>query len=369
MSQQVYYFAGGGTGGHLFPGLAVAGVIRAREPASRIVFLGSERSLESTLVTRHGFDHLGLPAQPLTLLKRNPFAFLWRNWRALRVAQRLLKQDRPTAVIGLGGFASAPVVLAANRLGVPSLLLEQNSIPGRSTRWLSRWADAVCLSYPESAKYFSKRVTTHLTGNPVREQIVQLARNSPLPDELDLKPRNLLILGGSQGAQSLNEGMLWLLQNNPGAMAGWQIVHQTGTAQQPAIEARYRDLGISAEVSAFLPDMAERYAAATLVISRAGATTLAELACAGLPAILTPYPFATDNHQWHNARTFEVAGAALIASQGDSEQATGKILMERLNQLLNASDCLQVMSHAMRGLAKPDATVSVLQVLSQLIAK
>jgi UDP-N-acetylglucosamine--N-acetylmuramyl-(pentapeptide) pyrophosphoryl-undecaprenol N-acetylglucosamine transferase len=249
------------------------------------------------------------------------------------------------------------------------LLLEQNSIPGRSTRWLSRWADSVCLSYPESAKYFSKRTPTHLTGNPVRREIAHLTGDDKGQDELTSKPPTLLILGGSQGAQSLNEGMLWLLRTNPRVLAGWRIVHQTGTTQQAVIQAGYHDLGISAEVSAFLPDMAERYAASTLVISRAGATTLAELACAGLPAILVPYPFAADNHQWHNARTFEVAGAAVTALQGDSVDATGKILLDRLEQLLKQPDRVHVMSRAMRRLAKPDATESVLQVLSKLVRK
>src|SRR5690349_15832126 len=135
-SSPLFLFAGGGTGGHLFPGLAVAEALIAREPQARIQFVGSERSLERVLVIQHGFDHRTLPSEPLNQLWRKPWSFGWRNWRAYRTARKWLEQDRPAAVVGLGGFASAPVVLAASRMKIPTLLLEQNSIPGRSTRWL-----------------------------------------------------------------------------------------------------------------------------------------------------------------------------------------------------------------------------------------
>lgn len=368
MTSRLYYFAGGGTGGHLFPGLAVATEIRVREPDARIVFIGSERSLEQDLVTRHGFEHLGLPSEPLTRLWRNPLAFLCGNWRAYRAAKRLIRKERPTAVVGLGGFASAPIVLAAHRFGVPPLLLEQNSIPGRSTRWLSRWANAVCLSYPASAAYFTPRVKTRLTGNPVRTQIVELATrfDAPKEDALGGHPPTLLVLGGSQGAQPLNEALLWLLEREPQLLTGWRIVHQTGTAQHSVIQHRYQELGIEAEVVAFIQDITERYRAATLVVSRAGATTLAELACAGLPAVLVPYPLAADNHQWHNARTFEIAGAASIVLQGATAEATGQVLLDGLRPPLAKPELLQSMSQAMRGLAHPRATDSVLGVLREM---
>jgi UDP-N-acetylglucosamine--N-acetylmuramyl-(pentapeptide) pyrophosphoryl-undecaprenol N-acetylglucosamine transferase len=367
MTAELYYFAGGGTGGHLFPGLAVAAALRARNPDARIVFIGSERSIEHDLVARHGFEHLGLSSEPLTRLKRNPIAFFWRNWRAYRTAKQLVRNESPTAVIGLGGFASAPVVLAANRTRVPVLLLEQNSIPGRSTRWLSRWASCVCLSYPESAAHFPVRVATRLTGNPVREQIARLQQPANLQTAgASNKPRSLLILGGSQGAQPLNEGFLKLLTSQPQLLAGWNIVHQTGVAQESAVRARYQELGIPAEVAAFLPDMAERYQAATLVISRAGATTLAELACAGLPAILVPYPFAADNHQWHNATAFEIAGAAKIALQGVGPDATAIVLLKCLQEILGQPDAIQQMSNSMLKMAQPNATEAVLQLLSEV---
>lgn len=366
MTSPLYYFAGGGTGGHLFPGLAVAGAIRARDPQSRIVFVGSERSIEHDLVARHGFEHLGLSSEPLTRLKRNPLAFFWRNWRAYRSAIRLLKREVPVAVIGLGGFASAPLILAAHRLKIPGILLEQNSIPGRSTRWLSRWANAVCLSYAESASYFHARVIKHLTGNPVRAEIVQLRKNAThARPESKPRPPSLLVLGGSQGAQPLNEAFLWLVEADPQRLAGWQIVHQTGAAQQVMVHDRYRELGIEAEVAAFLPDMAERYQTATLVISRAGATTLAELACAGLPAVLVPYPHAADDHQWHNAKAFESAGAAVLALQGASAEQTGRILREHLTQILTHPGKLSSMSQCMAEMAQPNATESVLEVLDR----
>ncbi|MDB5391277.1 MAG: UDP-N-acetylglucosamine--N-acetylmuramyl-(pentapeptide) pyrophosphoryl-undecaprenol [Planctomycetaceae bacterium] len=365
MTSPLYYFAGGGTGGHLFPGLAVAAEIVKRAPQSRVVFIGSERSIEHDLVGRHGFEHLGLTSEPLTRLRQNPVAFFRRNWRAYRTAVGLIKRERPTAVIGLGGFASAPIVLAAHRQRVPTLLLEQNSIPGRSTRWLSHWANVVCLSYVESAAYFSRRVKTRLTGNPVRVEISKLPQRINRSFE-STAPSSLLILGGSQGAQPLNEAIVWLLQAQPQLFVGWRIVHQTGIAQLSLVQERYRQLRIEAEVSAFLPDMAERYRAATLVISRAGATTLAELACAGLPAVLVPYPLAADNHQWHNARGFESAGAAAISLQGNSPEATGQVLLAQIQRIMEAPQVLTGMSQAMIGMAQPHATESVLNVLSEV---
>jgi len=372
MAGQTYIFAGGGTGGHLFPGLAVATAIRNQEPQSRIAFVGSERSLESDLVTRNGFAHRGLSAEPLSLLKKRPVRFLWRNWTAYRQARAMLSQERPSAVIGLGGFASAPLVVAAYRLSIPTILLEQNSIPGRSTRWLSRWSSAVCLSYPESARHFSARVNVRITGNPVREEIARLVSPDPRVSCFERSgstSRTLLILGGSQGAQPLNEAMSWLIKSHPSVLHDWQIIHQSGQTQELLVQERYRNAGFDARVTAFLSDMAEQYQAADVVITRAGATTLAELACAGLPSILVPYPQAADNHQWHNARVFEAAGAASIVLQGATPEETSRGLLKQLELLTTSSDVLTAMSSAMRKLARPQATQSVVDVLRELLEK
>lgn len=364
-SSPLFLFAGGGTGGHLFPGLSVAEALRGRDSRVRIQFVGSERSLERALVIQHGYDHRTLPSEPLTHLWRKPWSFLWRNWRAYRMARQWLQQDRPAAVIGLGGFASAPVVMAAHRLGIPTLLLEQNAIPGRSTRWLSRWARVVCLSYPQSVAYFHDRVETRLTGNPIRAEIAALAGL----ERVESDPPTLLILGGSQGAQALNAAVIEMWKLDPQLFAGWNVIHQTGVAQCAAVQQEYQALSRSADIAPFFHDMDRRYLAANLVISRAGATTLAELACAGIPAILVPYPSAADNHQWHNAQAFEEAGAARTCLQQATPQETARELLKQLTGVADDKQRRAEMSEATRSLGQPSATEQVIEALMQAVAK
>ncbi len=360
----LFLFAGGGTGGHLFPGLAVAAALQSREPSARFQFVGSERSLEKALVIQHGYDHRTLPSEPLTQLWRRPWSFAWRNWRAYRIAQEWLQAERPTAVIGLGGFASAPVVMAAYRLGVPSVLLEQNSIPGKSTRWLSRWASVVCLAYPQSVAHFPTRVRTRLTGNPLRQEIAALAGQ----ERFETTPLTLLILGGSQGAQPLNEAVVEMFRSQPDILPDWRLVHQTGAAQSNYVQQSYQELSLSTEVAPFFHDMQLRYPAATIVISRAGATTLAELACVGVPAILVPYPQSADNHQLHNAEAFAEAGAAITCDQGATPQQTASKLAQHLQALAHAPSRRADMSEAMHSLAQPNATEQVVDAVLQVVA-
>lgn len=362
-SSPLFLFAGGGTGGHLFPGLSIAEALRGRDPGVRIQFVGSERSLERALVIQHGYDHRTLPSEPLTQLWRRPWSFAWRNWRAYCQAREWLLQDRPAAVIGLGGFASAPVVMAAQRLGIPALLLEQNAIPGRSTRWLSRFSRVTCLSYPQSVAYFHCSVETHLTGNPIRAEIAALAR----VEHLESAPPTLLILGGSQGAQALNAAIIEMWKSHSHLFAGWNIVHQTGVAQCAAVQREYQALSRAAEIAPFFHDMDLRYQAANLIISRAGATTLAELACVGVPAILVPYPAAADNHQWHNAQAFEEAGAARTCLQKATPVETAHELLKQLAGVVDNKQRRAEMSEAMRSLAQPAATEQVIEALDQAV--
>ena len=174
-----FVFAGGGTGGHLFPGIAVAEELRRRNPSTRIVFVGSTRAIELSIVAEHRLEHRMLTVEPLPQLRRNPLRFAFRNWQAWRGAIRLLKELRPTAVIGLGGFASAPLVWAASRHRIPVVLLEQNVIPGRTTRWLSRFADQVCVSFAETRPRLARARSVIVTGNPVRAEIAALHDRQP----------------------------------------------------------------------------------------------------------------------------------------------------------------------------------------------
>lgn len=359
-------FAGGGTGGHLAPGLAVADELMRSLDNCRIVFVGSGRDIERRMVAEGGYPHVDLPVESIQVLRRNPLRVAWRNWRAYRQATSLLTQEQPGVVVGLGGFASAPLVLAAARSRLPTILLEQNTIPGRANRFLSRWAEVACLSFPLSVTNSRLRCPTIETGNPIRSEIVALFHepadwNQPVQ-------ATLLILGGSQGAEGLNEAVRRMVMGAPDRWRGWRIVHQTGAADCERMRAAYAGAGVTAECEPFFRDMAARYREATLVISRAGATTLVELACAGLPAILVPYPHAVDDHQFHNAERFRLAGAAQVVTQASDPDETGRQLAACVDELRGGPASLAAVRQAMRGLAKPDAAARVVEVLQSLMA-
>lgn len=359
-----YFFAGGGTGGHLTPGLAVAAELLQHDHKCRIVFVGSDRPLEKLLVTADGYDHRVLPVEAPAMLRRNPFRFGWQNWRAYRLARALLETEKPKAVIGLGGFASVPSVLAAIQRRTPVILLEQNAIPGRATRFFSRRASAVCTSFGDTAGKLPAGSRVSMTGNPVRATIADLCRREAMPGASS--PPTLLVLGGSQGAESLNEAVGGMLLENLPQLSGWRIVHQTGAAQHSQIAQAYHAAGFAHFAQPFFEDLSDWYSQATLVISRAGATTLAELACAGCPAVLLPYPYAADNHQLANARVFEAAGAATVIEHGPSSSQTCSQLTAAVSLLADDPSRRAAMQRAMRARACPDAARNVWQVLQSL---
>lgn len=362
---ETYLFAGGGTGGHLTPGLAVAAQLKSAGQASRIAFIGSARPLEARLVRDAGFEHHVLPVESTQCLRTRPFRFLWRNWCAYRQAKRLLQAERPRAVIGLGGFASVPLVLAAIRQAVPTLILEQNTIPGRATRFLSRRADATCLAFSQARSRLPGTARPFVTGNPVRQEIASLA--SADPDPHPSAGNTLLILGGSQGASSLNQAVRRMVVESPQRWRPLRFVHQTGTDDCQEIRDFYAKLELDHCVEPFFSDIADHYRKATLVVSRAGATTLAELACAGRPAILMPYPHAADNHQLHNAECFQGQGAAQIVPQAALPEETANLLSSAVSALLDDRPGLAAMAKRMRSLAEPRAAANVVEVLQTLI--
>lgn len=367
MPDRTFIFAGGGTGGHLFPGIAVAEELLRREPEARILFAGSEREVERRILSSRGFAHVSLPVESTALLRRRPVSFAWRNLRALLAARRLLKTESPSAVVGLGGFVSFLPARAAIRRGIPLLLLEQNAVPGRATRRLCRSAAAIGSAYSEALALLPRTAATaRVTGNPVRRDIAAL-------HEQGARHRNaaamLLVLGGSQGAVALNEAVLLAASRLPAELAGWQIVHQTGEGYDATVRARYEELGLRARVEPFFEQMAALYHGADIVISRAGGTTLAEIACAGCPALLVPYPHAVDDHQRRNAEVYESAGAARIILQQESPAATADRLESELRRLLDEAEALDAMRTAMRALARPQAAGEVVDLLLELAGR
>ena len=364
MESETYIFSGGGSGGHLFPGIAVADELRRRQPTARILFVGSDRPVETSILQTTGYSHRPLPVASLRELRRAPLSFLRRNWSAWREARGILKTERPCWVIGLGGFVSAPAVWSARQMRIPVLLLEQNVLPGAATRWLSGCARHVCLSFAETHDKLRSGLPAVITGNPIRREIVAAAnrrRYHTKPD--DHSRKTLLILGGSQGAESLNQALMLLAPEIAAALSGWRVAHQTGPGRSAAIRARWQALDIPANIEDFFPDMADRYFDADLVISRAGATTLVELACLGCPSILVPYPFAADNHQAANAEIFSRHGASLAVSQAATASETADRLRDPLLSLLSDSRRRADMSDAARRLALPDAASDIVDLL------
>jgi UDP-N-acetylglucosamine--N-acetylmuramyl-(pentapeptide) pyrophosphoryl-undecaprenol N-acetylglucosamine transferase len=344
--------AGGGTGGHLFPGVAIAEELRAREPDATITFVGTRRGIEARVLPDLGWTLELIDVSGLkTVGALGALRGMARLPRAYWQARRLLKRLQPDAVIGVGGYASGPVVLAARMRGIPTAICEQNSIPGFTNKLLGRLVRRVFLSF-EGSKRFFKATKIVMAGNPVRRELVQrLLAAAPATDG----PVHVLVSGGSLGAVAVNElaaaALAVLAKEHP-----LSIVHQTGEKDLEATRARYAASGVTADCRAFIKDMAAAYQAADLVIGRAGATTVAELAIAGKPAVFIPYPFAADNHQELNALEMTDRGAALMFRQAELTPAA---LADALRPLLADPAKRAAMGAAMKALAKPGAAAAV----------
>ncbi|MCZ6821498.1 MAG: undecaprenyldiphospho-muramoylpentapeptide beta-N-acetylglucosaminyltransferase [Deltaproteobacteria bacterium] len=335
--------AGGGTGGHIFPALALADAIRKREPGVRIQFVGTEGGLETRHVPAAGYPLDLVPSRPV--LGKGPLAALRGIISLLRGvvhARRLLRQAQADLVIGVGGSASVPTVTAALLAGVPTALLEPNARAGRANRLLGRFARAVFVQFEEALGYFP-RGRAHLLGFPVRA----MPRGNSGSSEDVLR---LLVLGGSQGARSLNRAITAVL-DQLSERDGFRITHQTGAAHFEEVRAAYEQAGVRAELAPFYEDLPERLAQADLVVARAGAATVAELCMTGAPSILVPYPYAADNHQLANARDLERSGACLVIP--DAELA--RRLAPEVRALAADAPRRQRMAEAAAQRARPDA--------------
>ncbi len=377
-----WLFAGGGTGGHLTPGLAVAAALRRRDPACRILFAGTDRHVEGRLLAGTGYERVSTPFRPLGDLVRAPWRWLTTAWRAMREADRFFVSEHVSGVIGLGGYSCYPHVRSAVRHGVPTLLLEQNVPPGRAVHWLARRVDLVCVSFEETSARLPHGTRYDVVGNPVRPEIATMA-SEPLADKLGAGgPFTLLILGGSLGATPLNDAIRTILESGRWSNQSLRVIHQTGPTDVARVEWSYKragarldipstehSAGLAARVEPFFSDMPGLYRAADLVVSRAGATTLAELACAGLPAILIPYPQAAANHQSINAHVWEGHGAAVTVPQQEDARLTGDRIAATVEELRRTPARLAALSRAARALARPDAAEQVADRLQELATR
>lgn len=352
--------AGGGTGGHLFPGLAVARLLRRHHPDASIFFLGAERGIEARVVEPAGFELVCQPLQPLA--GRNPRAAagaLLSVARAALGARRELKSRGCGVLLGLGGYASAAGVLGARLAGLPVVLLEQNRKPGLTNKLLARAAARVCTSFEESADAFPGGRCSW-TGNPLREGL-DLADGAGPKDGGD----TLLVLGGSAGAVSLNRAVTTALASISSRVQLPPILHQAGETGLDETRAAYRAASIEARVVPFIEDMAAAYSGARVAVCRAGATTVAELLATATPSLLLPYPWAADDHQSANAAALEELGAAITVV--DDEHAAAATAQHLLG-LLSEDDGLDSMVQAARKSARPGAGERVLKVIEEVLA-
>jgi UDP-N-acetylglucosamine--N-acetylmuramyl-(pentapeptide) pyrophosphoryl-undecaprenol N-acetylglucosamine transferase len=355
---------GGGTGGHLFPAVAAAQEFQRQLPGTEVLFVGTLRKVDTGSLAAYGFasDNIrchGLKGKnPLELLKAIivlPISFYQ--------AGRIIRRFRPSMILGVGGYVTGPVIVAGKILGIPAVIHEQNSVPGLANRKLGSFVDRVCLSLPGSGREFSGEKLVY-TGNPVRRNILELANLPPQKVDGGGK-KTLLVLGGSQGAQAVNRLVsagLRMLPDN--VLADLRVIHQTGEHDFEGIIKEYTERGIEAHVQPFFTDMAEIYSRADLLVSRAGATTLAEIAVLGKPAILIPYPFAADNHQEKNGDYYVAGGGAVMLRQNE---LTGELLGGHIRQLLDDEGRRHTMSMAMKKLAFPDAAEKIVACCLQVM--
>ncbi len=361
--------AGGGTGGHLYPGVSVAEALRALSPAIKPVFLCTAREIDRTILSNTGFDFIPQPIVPPVSTVAGLIRF-WKTWReTLELVQQVLTSDQPFAVLGLGGYAAGAAVKLAARKKVPTAILNQDVIPGKSNRYLLKYVKEVFCQFDQTKAHVASSHWPKLqvTGCPIRRDIRSLPTRESAAARLglDLKLNTLVVTGASQGAQTVNEAVLATLSSL--RHQGWQVLHLAGKEHASAVHARYAEHSIPARVIDFTPAMADVFAVADLVVARSGASTCAELTACGLPSILMPYPFHKDMHQRANARVLEDAGAAIILNDEKDAKKNSERMRPMLELLLFDDVKRRAMADASRRLGKPDAADQVASALARYL--
>jgi len=341
-------FAGGGTGGHLYPALALADALRGRVPRVRFLFFATDRGIDHRVLERVDAE---LFRQNLPPLRGAPWRWpgaLAALRRACRACRSCFASDRPGVVIGTGGLSSVPAVLEARRADVPVALLNPDAVPGRANRLLARLAEAVFAQWEDTAAHLPRGVNVLACGCPIRAAFFQVNRRAAI-DRFRLRHdrKTLLVTGASQGARSINEAVMASLAGL-GRFSDWQVLHLTGDLDLARVQAAYRHCDLPAVVLPFTHDMPLALCAADLVVSRAGASTLAEISAVGVPSVLMPYPFHRDMHQLANARCLERVGAARIVKDAINPAINGPALLAVLEELMVDDDTRQAMAAAAR---------------------
>lgn len=339
--------AGGGTGGHLFPGIAVADeLVRAREDV-KILFVVGQRRMESEILARHGYPSVSIPVEGLQgrgLLKG--LGVLFRLPRSLLKSVAILRSHAPGVVLGMGAYSSGPLCLGARLMGIPTAIHEQNAYPGLTNRMLGHVVNRVFVSFEGTLPCFGAKKTS-LTGNPIRQAFFSIQENAR-----DVGPLRVLVMGGSQGARAVSEAFVEALGHLTREGVDMEVLHQSGEKDFERVQEDYGKRGLQGRVLPFIEDMAGALEQSDLVVSRAGATSLFELAAAGRPSILIPYPFATHHHQDANAQAMVQAGGARMILQKD---LTGEVLARMIRGYAEDREALGIMARKARAFSRPQA--------------
>lgn len=362
-----FLISGGGTGGHIFPALSIADALRRRFPDCEILFVGAENRMEMERVPAACYKIEGLPVAGFDRkrLWRN-FGVLIKLYRSLRKARRLVREFKPDMAIGVGGYASGPVLKAAQKAGVPTVLQEQNSFAGVTNKLLAKKALAICTAYPDMEKFFPAQVIT-ITGNPVRKQLFDNHQSqAEAKISLGFDPARPLVLavGGSLGARTINNVFIDAVEKGQIASAPFSLMWQTGKIQDGQVQALLADKNFPhVKAAPFISDMATAYRAADLVVARAGAGTISELELLGKPAILVPSPNVAEDHQRHNAEALSTRGAAVMILDADAPAS----LWDTLSSTVMNSETLGNLSSEIMKLALPESDEKIVNVIENIL--
>ena len=363
MDDKCFFFAGGGTGGHIYPAVAVAEQIAKLRPAARIHFFCSTRGIDEKILGRTGFEHTALPARGFSVGARRLIDFCTSFCESYKTAKEAISRAGNAVVIGAGGFVSAPVCLAAHRLKVPIALLNVDILPGRANKIIARWASEIFVQFQDTVQAFGKNAgKVSVVGCPLRSGFAV-----PKPDRareklgLDGDKKTLLITGASSGSRNINTAVCALLERLDAFADDWQIVHLAGRDNLEQVSGKCAAARISHKVVGYFDDMPDLLAAADLVIGRSGAVSVAEYAAAGVPSICMPYPYHRDRHQYLNAGKLVEAGAAVIVDDLPDEKDRTEWLAEELEELMKNREKRQEMAEACRAVASPGADLKIAQ--------
>lgn len=369
MSEQpTILLAGGGTGGHLYPGIAVAEALRTVWPDARPLFLCTEKEIDRVILEPTGFEFIPQPIVPWKRSISGTLRFS-RSWFATQdLVKKVLKERTPLAALGLGGYAAGAAIRAAAKAKVPAAILNPDVIPGKANQLLMKYVRAACCQFEATAEHVDAKDKDKLrmTGCPIRSDIRNLPPRAQAAARLALDPmlHTLVVTGASLGAQTVNEAVLAMLHGL--TLRGWQVLHLSGREHAAAVRDGYRELSVPAVVIDFTPAMADVWAVADLAISRSGASSCAELTACGVPSILFPYPFHKDMHQRANAKVLADAGAAVLLDDEKDAAKNAQKLKPAVELLLHDAQRRRAMSDAASRLGKPDAASNVAHVITEI---